>query len=317
MRLELLDVDTSKTAPRLGPSLSELPAVSTSPLLAIAPGPSRILHSSAGLPWHGFLLEKHLSSPGERRSTSINRHIIMLLRGTPARFEYRTPTGRWANFVNRPNTLTIMPAGRIPDVRLHTLAELCYCALEDSFIRGVANELDHAPKTSQSFCSGLSNDAIQRILGLLLDELESRGSLGRLYVDALAHALASRYLLLEGTSELWSESHTSALPARILNRVREKIEANLHTDLSLECLARESGYSRAHFLRMFRVATGVTPHQYILDARLRQAQACLRRKDTSLIDIAAVCGFSSQSHMTSVFRKRFQMTPAEYRRNAW
>src|SRR4051812_17461302 len=213
MRLELLDVDISKTAPKVGPSLSELPAASASPLLTIAPGPSRILLSSPGLPWHGFLLEKHLSSPGERDSTSINRHVIMLLRGTPARFEYRTPTGSRVIFVNRPNTLTIMPAGRTPDVRLHTLAEICYCALEDSFIRGVADELDHAPQGSQSFCSGLSDHPIQRILSLLMDELESRGSLGRLYVDSLAHAFASRYLLLEGTSELRSESRTSALRA--------------------------------------------------------------------------------------------------------
>jgi len=152
------------------------------------------------------------------------------------------------------------------------------------------------PEPVKSFCSGLSGHSIQRILGPLMDELESRGSLGRLYVGSLAHALATRYLLLKGTSELRSESRTSALPARILNRVREKIEANRHTDLSLEGLTRESGYSRTHFLRMFRVATGVTPHQYILGVRLREAEACLRRKDTKLIDIAAVCGFSSQSH---------------------
>jgi len=108
----------------------------------------------------------------------------------------------------------------------------------------------------------------------------------------------------------------SALPARALNRVREKVEANLDTDLSLGSLAQETGYSRAHFLRMFRAATGVTPHQYVLGLRLMRAQDYLRRRDTSIIDIALSCGFSSQSHMTSVFRQRLETTPAEFRRSA-
>jgi AraC family transcriptional regulator len=98
--------------------------------------------------------------------------------------------------------------------------------------------------------------------------------------------------------------------------VREKIEANLDTDLSLESLAEESGYSRAHFLRMFRAATGLTPHQYVLELRLRRAQDCLRKRHARIIDIALSCGFSSQSHMTSVFRQRLEMTPAAFRRNA-
>lgn len=108
----------------------------------------------------------------------------------------------------------------------------------------------------------------------------------------------------------------AALPHRILNRVREKIEANLDTVLSLDCLARESGYSRAHFLRMFRAATGLTPHQYVLGLRLSRAQDSLKKKDARIIDIAVSCGFSSQSHMTSVFRQRLEMTPGEFRRQA-
>jgi AraC family transcriptional regulator len=111
-------------------------------------------------------------------------------------------------------------------------------------------------------------------------------------------------------------SRIAALPHRILNRVREKIEANLDTVLSLDCLAQESGYSRAHFLRMFRSATGLTPHQYVLGLRLRRAQDSLRKKDARIIDIAVSCGFSSQSHMTSVFRQRLEMTPGEFRRRA-
>jgi AraC family transcriptional regulator len=82
------------------------------------------------------------------------------------------------------------------------------------------------------------------------------------------------------------QQRAPGLVPRILNRVREKIEANLDTDLSLHILAEESGYSRAHFLRMFRAATGLTPHQYVLDLRLSRAQDCLKQDGASIVDVA-------------------------------
>jgi len=123
-----------------------------------------------------------------------------------------------------------------------------------------------------------------------------------------------RYLLLDVGTRGRSESRVAGLVPRILSRVRGKIEANLDADLSLESLAEESGYSRAHFLRMFRAATGLTPHQYVLNLRLRRAQERLRQPGSSIIDVVVSCGFASQSHMTSLFRQHLGMTPAQYRR---
>jgi AraC family transcriptional regulator len=105
------------------------------------------------------------------------------------------------------------------------------------------------------------------------------------------------------------------LPPRILRRIRDRIEAELDTELSLASLAKESGYSRAHFLRMFRAATGLTPHRYVLERRLSTAQQLLRQSKTPLADIALMCGFSSQTYMNEVFRKRLGVTPQEHRRN--
>ncbi len=67
-----------------------------------------------------------------------------------------------------------------------------------------------------------------------MEELETERPFGRLYVDSLAHALATRYVLLDCATSGRPESRVSGLLPRILTRVREKIEANLDTDLSLE-----------------------------------------------------------------------------------
>ena len=286
-----------------------------SPLLAIAPGPTRVLRSSAQSAWHGILLEKHFTSPGERKSANTDRHVVTALI-SPSRFQHRTIFGALVECLHRPGTIMITPAGPVPDLQLHTPSEFIHCAFEEGFISGIVEELGCRQVARPVFRPGIQEKSIRHILGLLTEELEAERPLGRLYIDSLAHALATRYLMLDCGAPTRPDARVSALPPRILNRVREKIEANLDVNLSLDTLAVESGYSRAHFLRMFRTATGLTPHQYILDLRLRRAQDYLRQKHSSIIDVAVSCGFSSQSHMTSVFRQRLEMTPGEFRRNA-
>jgi AraC family transcriptional regulator len=85
---------------------------------------------------------------------------------------------------------------------------------------------------------------------------------------------------------------------------------DLVADLDLQTLAAESGYSRSHFLRMFEAATGLTPHRYLLQFRLERAQKLMSERAISLIDIAALCGFSSHAHMSRVFRQLLGVTPS-------
>jgi chromate reductase len=107
----------------------------------------------------------------------------------------------------------------------------------------------------------------------------------------------------------------SPLPQAILQRVKRYIEEHLQDNLSLEELARETRYSRGHLLRMFRAATGKTPHQYLTERRIERAKGMLQEaEEISLTNIAAWCGFSSQSHMTRVFHEQVGVTPSAFRR---
>ena len=106
-----------------------------------------------------------------------------------------------------------------------------------------------------------------------------------------------------------------ALPAHKLRRVIERMNADLDTDLDLETIAAESGYSRNHFLRMFRTATECTPHQYFLRLRIEKAQSLMKNQSLRIIDIAESCGFTSQSQFSRVFRRVIGVTPRQYRRD--
>jgi AraC family transcriptional regulator len=84
--------------------------------------------------------------------------------------------------------------------------------------------------------------------------------------------------------------------------------------LKLEELASQVGYSRGHFLKMFRTTTGTSPHQYLVQRRVERAKALLSAGQLPLTEIAVTCGFSNQSHFSAEFRRRVGTSPAHYRR---
>ncbi|MEI7063237.1 AraC family transcriptional regulator [Dickeya chrysanthemi] len=82
-------------------------------------------------------------------------------------------------------------------------------------------------------------------------------------------------------------------------------------DTSLLQLAEITGLSPWHFLRQFKSVVGMTPHAYLIQARLRQARSLLIT-GISLSDTASQCGFSDQSHFNRHFKRAMGITPGEF-----
>lgn len=108
----------------------------------------------------------------------------------------------------------------------------------------------------------------------------------------------------------------AASPSAIarVTRVVRRIEADPGGDLSLRVLAREARLSPYHFLRAFQRLTGVTPHQYVLRTRLRDAALRLAAQSGKVAEIAFDSGFGDVSNFNRAFRSEFGASPRVYRR---
>jgi AraC family transcriptional regulator len=164
------------------------------------------------------------------------------------------------------------------------------------------------------FQTGLRDQATERIVNLLVEEMESGGPSGRMYAESLVRALVCRYLVLACDAPV-QRTTAGILHPKLLKRLHEWMLCKLHEDISLAALADEANYSPTHLLRAFRASTGATPHQYLLELRVVQAESLLRKKDSRLIDVASQCGFSSQAHFTHTFKARRGITPGQYQRH--
>lgn len=100
-----------------------------------------------------------------------------------------------------------------------------------------------------------------------------------------------------------------------LRRVTDYIEANCAGSIRLQELATLVDLSQSYFSHAFKASTGLPPHQWQLQARIRKGQDLLLRGGRSLTEIAVEAGFSDQAHFTRVFRRVVGETPAAWRRS--
>ena len=135
----------------------------------------------------------------------------------------------------------------------------------------------------------------------------------------MTYALEPSFTLLEPlppmTARLFERLPRPAggLAPRTLVRLKEHIDANLDSPLTMTELARIAGLSISHFARCFRKSVGMPPHHYVKQRRVARAREMLAATDLPVAEIALVLGFSDQSHFTRRFREVMGVPPGAYR----
>ncbi|MFH0918796.1 MAG: AraC family transcriptional regulator [Fibrobacterota bacterium] len=99
----------------------------------------------------------------------------------------------------------------------------------------------------------------------------------------------------------------------VMEPVRRYLDLNYTEHVSIESLARRSGYSGPYLCRLFKEYTGKTLYDYILDKRAQTAMMLLRSTDKSVSRVAMESGFSDISFFNKLFRRKVGMAPREYR----
>jgi AraC family transcriptional regulator len=219
------------------------------------------LPSSVALGWSGFVIERRIAEPAEKPELLLDHHFLILWdRVAEGEMAYRS--GKFAPYRKVRNTITTCLPGVRPATRSRSKHEVIVCALQPKFVSEIEEELDRRPYGSLRALYGASDAPLSHLVRLLLAEAERGGQFGRLYADSLATALTTRLIHTAQVTTRPQSPKTSALPRHALRRVVEFMRANLGAQLNLKTLSKESGYSRSHFLEMFKAATGQTPHHY-------------------------------------------------------
>lgn len=153
-------------------------------------------------------------------------------------------------------------------------------------------------------------------------------ALGGLHVFAHARAalrqrspeLLRETALLALEHALSAQAGPAARPAspplvslRRVARALRHVEAHYAGDCSLDTLAALAKITPFHFVRTCRAATGQTPHQLVLTARLAAAEHLLRTTRAPITEVALDAGFGDLTNFAASFRRAFGLAPRAYR----
>ncbi|MEB8266572.1 AraC family transcriptional regulator [Klebsiella grimontii] len=156
------------------------------------------------------------------------------------------------------------------------------------------------------------------LLRPVVDDPQLRGQMQRLFREIVASApddTAVEEALLLCLMQV-SQYHLCARqPAKIgtpaIALARQYLDDAPEEKISLDALATLCGLSRFQLIRGFARETGITPHAYLVQARVRLARRLLA-EGYSPADTAFMAGFADQCHLTRAFQKQFAVTPGSY-----
>ena len=217
--------------------------------------------------------------------------------------------------------MSLIPPGTPIAVAWDSDPKVAHLRFRPTFIEEkLVDELALRPQDARLQPTAHFNDPfILAVAEAMVDELAQECPGQSLFVDGLGLALGvhllRHYARSPDRGRVASRVGRRALakPSPMVARSLEFMEANLGRDLSLAEIAEAAGQSAYHFVRTFRSVMGTTPYRYVIRRRIERAKTLLRTSDEPVAQIGLACGFASQPHFTTAFKRETGVTPAAYR----
>lgn len=113
-----------------------------------------------------------------------------------------------------------------------------------------------------------------------------------------------------------SDSAPRPKPEANFAEILEYIDKHFTENITTAEISKKFGYDNAYFCRKFKSVTGKTMMTYIRYMRISKAKDLLINSNDSIKDVSWKCGFADISHLSNTFKKKYGMSPAEFRRRS-
>ncbi len=204
-----------------------------------------------------------------------------------------------------PDTVICVKPGQVRHTRLPFKCYFIHMEISGGKLREVLEDTPDAFVTNAA-------DKYRKIFGDMFEYYNSTAAADNIILQSLILKLI--YAVREDCTQLKFRKKAGRRNAELTGRAIEFINANLENPITLDDIARYVSLSPIHFHNTFKAATGVTPHRYLNELRIKKAAKLLVTTDMKLTQIAYECGFSSQAYFNYAFKKYMSVTPREYMR---
>ena len=282
---------------------------------------NRSVLTSVGLDWGPLIVRCRIEPSGKHRVSipgTPDPWLVVTTNGAPRKIEVHRKSG-WHSAMSGPGDLAITSPGTITEVRWsspeNSPIETIHVCIDAALFYRIGAETVHRDPQQIEILDGFSHKdpLVEQVVRALAEELKHPQTATRLFADSAARFLTVHLLRHYCAMPIREINGRPVLSPRKLRAVRDYVEAHISDALSLDDLASVAYVSSFYFARLFKSATGETPHDFVTRIRMERAKALLRDTDWPAFKIAKEVGFSSKSHFNSAFRRSFGLTPVGFR----
>lgn len=158
-------------------------------------------------------------------------------------------------------------------------------------------------------CSNIPSKDILTSIDLILNS-RNDGVVGAL---VRAREILNIIILFLGTTHTKNISQNQTDNIYIQSAVNF-IDNHYSENIDVQSIADYLGISRTYFTILFQQITKSTPSRYLMHVRMKAAEHLLTNTDTLVSNVAERCGFSNAYSFSTSFRKRYGLSPTQYRK---
>ncbi len=133
--------------------------------------------------------------------------------------------------------------------------------------------------------------------------------------STVTHKLLMQLLLQIGADCYDTSDITYYDTDDVISDICYYLSSNLKEEINLDYLARHFGFNKSYLIRKFKKEIGMSPINYLINLRLDNAKKLLKRTDYSIQEISYLCGYSDYAFFSTSFKKKFSLSPMEYRKS--
>jgi AraC family transcriptional regulator len=269
--------------------------------------------------WTSIYASSQKEMPFEANFGAVKDQLIVLHRDGPVSIDGRGGDVRFRRTVPA-GGIHLVPGGAEFDVRLAAQLNTLHVYIRRSVIEDVAAQMVEGDPSRIEIAPQIIDEdpSFLSLLDAVDLALNDGDDATALYADFLSQAIAAHLIRRYSHAARFRVRRTAQSGGILAQAVAEAIEymrENLDRPISLNDIAASVNRSPSHFAREFRSDLGVPPHCYLIDLRLDKAKHLLEKTNTPIAEIPYECGFSHQEHLTRLFRRRCNTTPAVYRKS--
>ena len=161
------------------------------------------------------------------------------------------------------------------------------------------------------FIKKIRDKKIAELITFALDEQEKKQEF---YQESVKITLLSVLLQLFRNHTLKdADSDKATNKVKLTKKIMKYINKHFDDQLTIEEIENHCQYSRFYISRAFKEITGITIMTYLNDVRIEKAKSLLQNSTLNMSEIAAKCGFVSQSYFGKVFKKSEGVSPLEFK----